>query len=60
MEKARTEGGAILWQRREPLRTGRGPNQRGPLFPSTPLTSDLLLTKARKPRSRLAEEFRDP
>lgn len=24
------------------------------------LTSDLLLTKARKPRSKLAEEFRDP
>lgn len=28
--------------------------------PSRPLTSDLLLTKARKPRSRLADELREP
>lgn len=39
------------------LRSGPSP----PLIsPSSRLTSDLLLTKARKPRSRLAEELREP
>lgn len=32
----------------------------GLISPRSPLTSDLLLTKARKPRSRLAEELREP
>lgn len=30
------------------------------ISPSSRLTSDLLLTKARKPRSRLADELREP
>lgn len=30
------------------------------ISPSSLLTSDLLLTKARKPRSRLADELREP
>lgn len=31
-----------------------------PHSPSSQLTSDLLPTKARKPRSKLAEELREP
>ena len=60
LDQVEDEVGPVTWNDGGPQRgrsSGPSPHL---ISPSSGLTSDLLLTKARKPRSRLAEELRDP